>query len=418
MNTVVVGTQWGDEGKGKIIDSLAKKVDAVVRFQGGNNTGHTVIVNGEKFIFHLIPSGILYSEKKCIVGNGVVIDPGVLLKEIEELQERGVKLDNFYLSGNAHVIMPYHKKLEEIEEERRGKMRIGTTRKGVGPAYADKIARRGIRVSDLLEKEVLLNKLRMNLKFWKEFLNSEFSCEKIWKQYLDYGKRLRKYIIDTSLLIHKLIQEKKNILFEGAQGTLLDIDYGTYPYVTSSNSVAGGVCAGAGIGPTCIDKVIGVTKAYVTRVGEGPFPTEVRGEIENILRERGKEYGSTTHRSRRCGWFDGVILRYAARVNGLDELVLTKLDVLDSFERIKICVAYKYGKRIIRDFPFQSFMWEKVEPVYEEMEGWREDTSSLRNFKDLPLKAREYLKKIEEIGGIPIRLLSIGPQRGELLSID
>ena len=418
MNTVVVGTQWGDEGKGKIIDSLAKKVDAVVRFQGGNNTGHTVIVNGEKFIFHLIPSGILYSEKKCIVGNGVVIDPGVLLKEIEELQERGVKLDNFYLSGNAHVIMPYHKKLEEIEEERRGKMRIGTTRKGVGPAYADKIARRGIRVSDLLKKEVLLNKLRMNLKFWKEFLNSEFSCEKIWKQYLDYGKRLRKYIIDTSLLIHKLIQEKKNILFEGAQGTLLDIDYGTYPYVTSSNSVAGGVCAGAGIGPTCIDKVIGVTKAYVTRVGEGPFPTEVRGEIENILRERGKEYGSTTHRSRRCGWFDGVILRYAARVNGLDELVLTKLDVLDSFERIKICVAYKYGKRIIRDFPFQSFMWEKVEPVYEEMEGWREDTSSLRNFKDLPLRAREYLKKIEEIGGIPIRLLSIGPQRGELLSID
>ncbi|MCD6231583.1 adenylosuccinate synthase [Candidatus Aerophobetes bacterium] len=418
MNTVVVGTQWGDEGKGKIIDSLAKKVDAVVRFQGGNNTGHTVIVNGEKFIFHLIPSGILYSEKKCIVGNGVVIDPGVLLKEIEELQERGVKLDNFYLSGNAHVIMPYHKKLEEIEEERRGKMRIGTTRKGVGPAYADKIARRGIRVSDLLKKEVLLNKLRMNLKFWKEFLNSEFSCEKIWKQYLDYGKRLRKYIIDTSLLIHKLIQEKKNILFEGAQGTLLDIDYGTYPYVTSSNSVAGGVCAGAGIGPTCIDKVIGVTKAYVTRVGEGPFPTEVRGEIENILRERGKEYGSTTHRSRRCGWFDGVILRYAARVNGLDELVLTKLDVLDSFERIKICVAYKYGKRIIRDFPFQSFMWEKVEPVYEEMEGWRKDTSSLRNFKDLPLRAREYLKKIEEIGGIPIRLLSIGPQRGELLSID
>jgi len=418
LNTVVVGTQWGDEGKGKIIDSLAKKVDAVVRFQGGNNTGHTVIVNGEKFIFHLIPSGILYSEKKCIVGNGVVIDPGVLLKEIEELQERGVKLDNFYLSGNAHVIMPYHKKLEEIEEERRGKMRIGTTRKGVGPAYADKIARRGIRVSDLLKKEVLLNKLRMNLKFWKEFLNSEFSCEKIWKQYLDYGKRLRKYIIDTSLLIHKLIQEKKNILFEGAQGTLLDIDYGTYPYVTSSNSVAGGVCAGAGIGPTCIDKVIGVTKAYVTRVGEGPFPTEVRGEIENILRERGKEYGSTTHRSRRCGWFDGVILRYAARVNGLDELVLTKLDVLDSFERIKICVAYKYGKRIIRDFPFQSFMWEKVEPVYEEMEGWRKDTSSLRNFKDLPLRAREYLKKIEEIGGIPIRLLSIGPQRGELLSID
>jgi len=418
LNTVVVGTQWGDEGKGKIIDSLAKKVDAVVRFQGGNNTGHTVIVNGEKFVFHLIPSGILYSEKKCIVGNGVVIDPGVLLKEIEELQERGVKLDNFYLSGNAHVIMPYHKKLEEIEEERRGKMRIGTTRKGVGPAYADKIARRGIRVSDLLKKGVLLNKLRMNLKFWKEFLNSEFSCEKIWKQYLDYGKRLRKYVIDTSLLIHKLIQEKKNILFEGAQGTLLDIDYGTYPYVTSSNSIAGGVCAGAGIGPTCIDKVIGVTKAYVTRVGEGPFPTEVRGEIENILRERGKEYGSTTHRSRRCGWFDGVILRYAARVNGLDELVLTKLDVLDSFERIKICVAYKYGKRIIRDFPFQSFMWEKVEPVYEEMEGWREDTSSLRNFKDLPLRAREYLRKIEEIGGIPIRLLSIGPQRGELLSID
>ncbi len=417
MNTVIVGTQWGDEGKGKIIDSLAKKASAVVRFQGGNNTGHTVIVNGEKFIFHLIPSGILHSKKKCIVGNGVVIDPEVLLKEIKDLMMRGIELDNFYLSGNAHVIMPYHKRLEEIEEKRRGKMRIGTTGKGVGPAYADKIARRGIRVSDLLERNVLLNKLKINLKFWGEFLGSGFSAEEILEQYLNYGEQLRKYITDTSLLVHRLIQEKKDILFEGAQGTLLDVDYGTYPYVTSSNSVAGGVCAGAGIGPTQIDKVIGVTKAYVTRVGEGPFPTEVKGEVEKILREKGKEYGSTTNRPRRCGWFDGVILKYATRINGLDELVLTKLDVLDNFEKMKICVAYKYRGKIIEDFPFQSFMWNDLEPVYEEMEGWSENTSVIKSFKDLPLKAREYLKRIEEISGVPIRLLSIGPQRGELLRV-
>lgn len=417
MNTVVVGTQWGDEGKGKIIDCLAKGASAVARFQGGNNTGHTVIVNGEKFIFHLIPSGILHSKKKCIVGNGVVIDPDVLLKEIKDLMMRRIELDNFYLSGNAHVIMPYHKRLEEIEEKRRGKMRIGTTGKGVGPAYADKIARRGIRVSDLLGRNVLLNKLKINLKFWGEFLGSGFSAEEILEQYLNYGKQLRKYITDTSLLIHRLIQEKKDILFEGAQGTLLDVDYGTYPYVTSSNSVAGGVCAGAGIGPTQIDKVIGVTKAYVTRVGEGPFPTEVKGEVEKILRERGKEYGSTTHRPRRCGWFDGVILKYATRINGLDELVLTKLDVLDNFEKMKICVAYKYRGKTIEDFPFQSFMWNDLEPVYEEIEGWRENTSVIKSFKDLPLKAREYLKIIEEISGVPIRLLSIGPQRSELLKV-
>jgi len=417
LNTVVVGTQWGDEGKGKIIDCLAKGASAVARFQGGNNTGHTVIVNGEKFIFHLIPSGILHSKKKCIVGNGVVIDPDVLLKEIKDLMMRRIELDNFYLSGNAHVIMPYHKRLEEIEEKRRGKMRIGTTGKGVGPAYADKIARRGIRVSDLLGRNVLLNKLKINLKFWGEFLGSGFSAEEILEQYLNYGKQLRKYITDTSLLIHRLIQEKKDILFEGAQGTLLDVDYGTYPYVTSSNSVAGGVCAGAGIGPTQIDKVIGVTKAYVTRVGEGPFPTEVKGEVEKILRERGKEYGSTTHRPRRCGWFDGVILKYATRINGLDELVLTKLDVLDNFEKMKICVAYKYRGKTIEDFPFQSFMWNDLEPVYEEIEGWRENTSVIKSFKDLPLKAREYLKIIEEISGVPIRLLSIGPQRSELLKV-
>lgn len=417
MNTVVVGTQWGDEGKGKIIDCLAKEASAVVRFQGGNNTGHTVIVNGEKFVFHLIPSGILHPKKQCIVGNGVVIDPEVLLREIKKLMMRGIELDHFYLSGNAHVIMPYHKRLEKIEEEGRGRERIGTTGKGVGPAYADKIARRGIRVSDLLERNILLNKLKINLKFWGEFLGSEFSYEDLCEQYLNYGKQLKKYITDTSLLIHRLIQEKKDILFEGAQGALLDVDYGTYPYVTSSNSVAGSVCAGAGIGPTQIDKVIGVTKAYVTRVGEGPFPTEVKGEVGKILRERGKEYGSTTHRPRRCGWFDGVILKYVTRINGLDELVLTKLDVLDSFEKMKICVAYKYRGKIIKNFPFQSFMWNDLEPVYEEMEGWKENTSVIKSFKDLPLKAREYLKRIEEISGVPIRLLSIGPQRSELLKV-
>ncbi len=416
-NIVVVGTQWGDEGKGRVIDSLAKTSDVVVRFQGGSNAGHTVVVNGEKFIFHLIPSGALHPGKKCVIGNGVVVDPEDLLGEIEALRSRQIEPENLYLSSNAHVVMPYHKRIEQIEEERRGKQRIGTTGRGIGPAYADKAARRGVRVADLLEKGVLAEKLRVNLDFWKNFYGLDYSAEDLLHQYLEYGRKLKRYTTDTSLLVNRLMQEGKNMLFEGAQGTLLDVDHGTYPFVTSSNAVAGGACTGVGIGPTKIGKVLGVAKAYVTRVGQGPFPTEIQGKIGEILKKGGQEYGATTGRPRRCGWFDGVILRYAARINGLDELVLTKLDVLDSLDKIKICVAYKYRGKLIRDFPFELECWGRCQPVYEEIKGWKEDTSRIKIEKDLPKRTREYIKRIEEIGGLPIRCLSLNPERSEFLSL-
>ncbi len=416
-NIVVVGTQWGDEGKGRVIDSLARTSDVVVRFQGGSNAGHTVVVNGEKFIFHLIPSGALHPGKKCIIGNGVVVDPQDLLLEIETLRSKQIELMDLYLSSNAHVVMPYHKRIEQIEEERRGEQRIGTTKRGIGPAYADKAARRGIRVADLLEERVLAEKLKINLDFWKNFYGLDYSAEDLLHQYLEYGRKLKRYVTDTSLLVNRLMQEGKNILFEGAQGTLLDVDHGTYPFVTSSNVVAGGACTGTGIGPTKIGKVLGVAKAYITRVGQGPFPTEIQGKIGEILRKGGQEYGATTGRPRRCGWFDGVILRYAARVNGLDELILTKLDVLDSLDKIKICIAYKYRGKLIQDFPFELECWERCQPVYEEMEGWKQDTSRIKIEKDLPKRTREYIRKIEEIGGLSIRRLSLNPERSEFLPL-
>ena len=410
----MVGTQWGDEGKGRVVDSLSKDVDAVVRFQGGSNAGHTVVTKNEKFVFHLVPYGVLRTGKRCIIGNGVVVDPRDLLEEIKSLQIRGVKIDNLYLSGSAHIVMPYHRKIEEMEEEQQ---KIGTTKRGIGPAYADKIARRGLRVADLLDKEILAQKLSTALKFWKNVYGLNYSFDKIFGEYLNYGRELKKYVTDTSLLINQLMQKNKNIIFEGAQGTLLDVDHGTYPYVTSSNTISGGVCAGVGIGPTRIDKVLGVAKAYTTRVGEGPFPTEIKGEIGRILKERGKEYGATTGRARRCGWFDGVILRYAVRVNGLDELVLTKLDVLDKFERISICIAYKYKGKIIKDFPFQVNVWEECEPIYKEMKGWMKDTSKVNRYEELPEEAKKYINMIEKVSGVSVRLLSVAPQREELLTI-
>jgi len=417
-NTVIVGTQWGDEGKGRVIDLLARQTSAVVRYQGGNNAGHTVIVEGEKFVFHLVPSGILYPDKKCIVGNGVVVDPESLLEELTSLKNRKISLANFFLSSHAHVVMPYHKKAEEIEESLRGKLRIGTTKKGIGPAYVDKMGRRGIRIADLLEKNILEEKLKFNLTFWTKFCEVSYSISSILSQYLEYGSKLKPYITDTSLLIYELARRGENILFEGAQGTLLDVDHGTYPYVTSSSSGAGGVCIGAGIGPGKIDRVLGVAKAYTTRVGAGPFPTESFGETGNILRERGKEYGATTGRPRRCGWFDGIILKYAVRVNGLNELVITKLDVLDKLEKIRICVAYRYKNKIIYDFPADLGVLTECQPIYEEMEGWRTDTSSLRIFSDLPRAARKYLQRIEEIGEISICLFSVGPQREEMIFMN
>ncbi len=415
-NIVVVGTQWGDEGKGRVIDLLARKVHAVVRYQGGSNAGHTVIVDGEKFVFHHIPSGILYPEKISIIANGVVIDPEKLLEEISDLEKRGVSTKNLCISAKAHVVMPYHKEVEVWEEKQRGKLKIGTTKRGIGPAYSDKVARRGIRMESLLNKDLLKERLSFNLKVYKHLYGLEYSEEELLDRFLEYGDKLKKYITNTSLLIHNLMKEGKDILFEGAQGTLLDIDHGTYPYVTSSNCTAGGVCTGAGIGPRDISKVIGVAKAYTTRVGAGPFPTEVKGKIGRLLQERGNEYGATTGRPRRCGWFDGVALRYAARVNSLDELIITKLDILDPLDKVKICVAYRFRGKVIYDFPDEFTLWEECEPIYEEMNGWMESTSKVTCYEDLPQAAKDYLKKIEEIGGVPIRLLSVGPQREEMFT--
>lgn len=416
LNIVVVGTQWGDEGKGRVIDLLASKMDVVVRYQGGSNAGHTVIVNNEKFVFHLMPSGILYPGKIVIIANGVVIEPGELLKEMEDLKKKHIAIENLFISDNAHVVMPYHKDLEKQEENMRGKGKIGTTGRGIGPAYADKIARKGIRMGDLLEKEILEAKLATNLEIYRNLLGYDYSQKQILAELLEYGEFLRKYITDTSLLIYKLILEGKDILFEGAQGTLLDIDHGTYPYVTSSNSTAGGVCSGTGIGPGVISKVVGVAKAYTTRVGEGPFPTEMKGEIGDLLRKQGNEFGATTGRPRRCGWFDGVALRYAVRINGLNELTLTKLDVLDNLETVKICTAYKCKDDLIHDFPNHFILWKEYEPVYEEMEGWKQDTSKVTSYKGLPRAAQNYIKRIEAIGGVPIRFFSVGPQREEMLT--
>lgn len=418
MNTVVVGTQWGDEGKGRVIDFLSREADAIVRFQGGSNAGHTVVVDGEIFVFHLVPSGILHPGKSCIIGNGVVVDPAELLAEIEALQRRNIDLKGLRLSSSAHIVMPYHKEIEAIEEKQRGKKKIGTTKKGVGPAYTDKIARRGIRVSDLLNEKVLSEKLEVNLLFLQKHYQLNLCKKDILSPYLEYGEKLRKYITDTSILVNQLIKKDKEVLFEGAQGTLLDIDHGTYPFVTSSYASAGGVCIGIGIGPTRIDKVLGVAKAYTTRVGEGLFPTEIKGRQGEILKERGKEYGATTGRPRRCGWFDGVILRYAARINGLDELVLTKLDVLDKFGSIKICIAYKYKEKAIDDFSFQLDSLRECEPIYEEMEGWKEDTSPASCYQELPKKAQIYLRRIEEIGEVPIVYLSLSPERTGLIKLN
>ncbi len=415
MNTVVVGTQWGDEGKGRVIDFLSREVDAIVRFQGGSNAGHTVVVDGEIFVFHLIPSGILHPGKSCIIGNGVVVDPGELLAEIEALQARDVDLKGLRLSSSAHVVMPYHKEIEKIEEKQRGKTKIGTTKKGIGPAYTDKIARRGIRVGDLLNENVLADKLDVNFLLLLNYYGLNLCKKDILSRHLEYGDKLKEYITDSSVLVNQLIREDKEILFEGAQGTLLDIDHGTYPFVTSSGTSAGGVCTGVGIGPRRIDKVLGVTKVYTTRVGEGPLPTEIQGREGEILKERGKEYGATTGRPRRCGWFDGVILRYAVRINGLDELVLTKLDVLDKLDRIKICTAYKYKDKAIEDFSFQVDSLRECEPIYEEMAGWGEDTSQVTRYEDLPEKAQAYVRRIEEIGELPVGYLSLNPERAGLI---
>ncbi|HEX2439949.1 MAG TPA: adenylosuccinate synthase [Methylomirabilota bacterium] len=420
-NIVVIGAQWGDEGKGKVVDVITPQVNVVVRFSGGNNAGHTVVVGREKYVLHTIPSGILHNGCRCVVGCGVVIDPGSLIEEMESLVQRGVTLDgNLYISKNAHLIMPYHPALDRASEAMRGARRIGTTGKGVGPAYVDKAARVGIRMADLLDERLFREKLEFNLAYknrlLREFYDAEtFSVEAILNQYLRYAGWLAPYITDTALLLSKWIDSGYSVLFEGAQATMLDIDHGTYPYITSSSTTAGGAATGTGVPPTKIHGVLGVAKAYSTRVGEGPFPTEMTGTIAETIRARGNEYGATTGRPRRCGWFDGVVMRYAVRINGFDTVALTKLDVLDQCETVKVCTGYRWRGDIITDFPEEETAMAKLEPVYEEISGWMSSTAGARNESDLPAKARRYLERLEELIGVPFCLISTGAQRDETI---
>jgi adenylosuccinate synthase len=417
---VLIGAQWGDEGKGKITDFLAEKADMVIRYQGGNNAGHTVVVGDQEFKLHLIPSGILYPGTTCVIGNGVVVDPEVLVKELAYLESRGISTENLKISLRAHLIMPYHIRLDELEEERKGANKIGTTRRGIGPAYMDKAARVGIRLVDLLDEEEFAERLKRNLAEKNRLFNrvyevEGFEFEQVFEQYRGYLKIIEKYITDTSVIIHEFLSRKKNVLFEGAQGTLLDIDHGTYPYVTSSHPVAGAACIGAGVGPSEINKVIGVVKAYTTRVGEGPFPTELFGTEGDLIRERGYEFGTTTGRPRRCGWLDVVILRYAARVSGLDSIAITKLDVLDQMEKLKVCVAYKYQGEILQDFPASLKVLAQCEPVYEEMDGWLTDTTHCRTFEELPEKARQYINRVAELVKVKPAIIAVGPKREQTI---
>ena len=420
---VVVGSQWGDEGKGKITDLLSEEADIIVRYQGGCNAGHTVVKGDNQFIFHLIPSGILHKGVKCLIGNGVVIDPQSLLQEIENLKKKNIEIDdNLFIDFKAHVVLPYHKTLDEIKEMKRGKDKIGTTKRGIGPAYVDKIARTGIRMIDMIDGKSLSKKLETNLNEKNNIFEKLYGLKisnqgkkDILKKYREYGQLLKKYVIDVSLYLNQAINEDKEILFEGAQGTLLDIDHGTFPYVTSSNPIAGGACIGTGVGPTKIDRVMGITKAYTTRVGRGPFPTEMQGELEEYTRQKGGEFGATTGRPRRCGWFDAVLVNYAVRINGMDSMVLTKIDVLSDFDKIKICTSYKYNGETIKEFPVNLEILENCIPVYEEMEGWKGDISQITKYEDLPQQLKVYIRRIEELVRTKVVIISVGPKRSQTI---
>lgn len=419
---VVVGTQWGDEGKGKYIDMLANSSDMVVRFSGGNNAGHTIVADGIKYALHLIPSGILHKGKTCIIGNGVVVDPGVLLKEIVGLNEKGVSTDKLLISDRAHVIMPYHKELDELQEKFRGSGSLGTTKRGIGPAYSDKTERSGIRMCDLIDEEVFAEKVRTNLEvknliIEKVYGGKKFDADEIIAEYSAYAKRLKHMVTDTNAVLFEAMEAGKNILFEGAQATFLDLDFGTYPYVTSSNPVAGGVCTGAGIGPVFIDEVYGVLKAYTSRVGAGPFPTEQDNEIGDKIRDLGWEYGTTTGRPRRCGWLDAVMMRYAARVNGLTGLAINHVDTIGKLEKIKLCVAYKKDGKEINYFPASLNELAKCEPVYEEFDSWNEDISNVKKYEDLPENAKKYLSRIEELVGVKVKLIGVGKDREQTIVV-
>jgi len=421
---VVVGAQWGDEGKGKIIDLLTERADVVARYQGGHNAGHTVVVGSDEFILHLVPSGILHKGKKCVIGNGVVVDPLALLDEIDAMTRRGIKFDtNLLISKNAHLIMPYHKALDIASETLKGSKKIGTTGRGIGPAYADKINRKGIRMADLLDAETFREKLACNTGeanfLLEHFYNAPIvKLDQIYEEYLGYARRLRKYIIDTTLFLNHSIASRKKILAEGAQGTHLDVDHGTYPFVTSSSPTAGGACTGLGIGPNTITEVMGIVKAYTTRVGSGPFPTEQENKLGELLRARGKEYGATTGRPRRCGWADTLIIRHAVRVNGMTSAAITKLDVLDAFDEIKICVGYKYKGKLYEEMPSELSVLEKGTPQYITMPGWQKSTIGIKNYGDLPKKARTYVEKLCKMCGVKPAIISTGARRHETIILQ
>lgn len=422
MKTVaIVGSQWGDEGKGKVIDYLATQADVVVRGQGGNNAGHTLVVGSKKFALRLIPSGVLNPNIINVIGNGIVFDPKGFLEEIEMLNKDDIDTSNIKISDRAHVVFPYHKELDGLAEEARGDNKIGTTKKGIGPCYMDKTERSGIRICDLMDKDIFEKKLRPQIeaknKIVKNIYGKEelFDFDTIYNEYLEYAEKIRHYVADTSVVVYDAIKAGKKVLFEGAQGTLLDLDLGTYPYVTSSHPTSGGFSIGAGIGPNMIKDVVGIVKAYTTRVGEGPFVTELDNEIGERIRIQGHEFGTVTGRSRRCGWFDAVIVRYAARVNGLTSISLMLLDVLTGFDTVKICTSYKMGDKIVKEFPASLEDLAKCEPIYEELEGWSEDLTGMETYEELPENAKKYIAKIEELVGVSVDMVSVGPNRAQTI---
>jgi adenylosuccinate synthase len=419
--TVVVGTQWGDEGKGKLTDLLAREAGVVLRYQGGHNAGHTIVVDGQTFALQLVPSGVLYPHTVPVIGNGMVVDPAVLLQEVDELEARGVDTSRLRVSGNAHLVMPYHRELDRVTERRLGKNKLGTTRGGIGPAYADKATRVGLRVQDLLDPKIFRQKLEVvakekNAILAKVFNRLPLDPDEIAQRYLsEYAPRMAPMVADTVSLVHEALEAGRNVLLEGAQATFLDLDQGTYPYVTSSNPCAGGACTGSGVGPRHIDRVIGIAKAYVTRVGAGPFPTELEGEVSDLLVERGHEYGTVTGRRRRTGWFDAVMMRQAVRLNSLSEIALTKLDVLDVFDTLKICVAYEVDGQRYDYVPYHQSDLHRAVPVYDEMPGWGCELSQVTDLAGLPPQARDYVGRLSELVGVPISLVGVGPGRDQYL---
>ena len=420
---MVIGTQWGDEGKGKIVDYLAQKADVVIRSQGGNNAGHTVVVNDQSFALRLLPSGILFSDKTCIIGSGVVVNPSVLLAEIDSIKARGVQISSLEISTRAHVIFPYHIRIDEEDEKLKGEAKIGTTKNGIGPCYADKVNRIGIRVGDMLDEAVFREKLKYNVtlknRLFKMYYGCDgFSYEEMLQEYLEYAEKIRPYVRDTDYSVNYYISQGKKALFEGAQATMLDLDHGTYPFVTSSNPTSGGACVGAGVGPRKMENIVGVVKAYTTRVGAGPFPAEQINEAGEYLRNTGHEFGTVTGRPRRCGWLDTAVVKYAAMLNSLDYLAITRLDILDGLDTIKICTGYTYEGKKIEEYPASLAVMEKVQPIYETLPGWKTPISHCRNYEELPKEARSYVERISELVGVPLGIVSVGPNRDQTIILQ